>query len=68
MPYQIVALTLVLIHCQVLTSIDEARDAAILREGHAKAKYTFTAQSPMEMSFRKVRILDHRNLIGINEN
>ena len=35
-------------------SLDEARQAAILREGHAKAKYHFTAQSGMEISFRKV--------------
>ncbi|KAK2160623.1 hypothetical protein LSH36_129g05064 [Paralvinella palmiformis] len=40
-------------YVEVLMSLDEARQAAILREGHAKAKYHFTAQSGMEISFRK---------------
>ena len=35
-------------------SLDEARQAAILREGQAKATHSFKAQSGMEVSFRKV--------------
>ena len=39
---------------QVVTSIEAARAAAMQAEGQGRAKYTFTAQSSVELSIRKV--------------
>lgn len=39
---------------QVITSIEAAKSAAQLSEGQARAKYTFNAQSSIELPFRKV--------------
>ena len=42
---------------QVVTSIEAARAAAMQAEGQGRAKYTFTAQSSVELSIRKVNTL-----------
>ena len=40
---------------QVLTSLEEAHATASEREGEARAKYSFNAQTGLELSFKKVR-------------
>ena len=42
-------------YVQVVTSLEEARTAAIQRQGLATAKYTFKAQTAVELSMNKVR-------------
>ena len=41
---------------QVLTSLDEARQAAFTREGLAKAKYNFRPQTAVELKLTKVLV------------
>lgn len=41
-------------YVEVLTSIEEANNAAQQSEGLARAKYNFTAQTSVELSLRKV--------------
>ena len=43
-------------YVEVTTSLDEARSAAIRREGLATAKYNFNAQTGVELSMRKVKV------------
>ncbi|XP_064615603.1 sorbin and SH3 domain-containing protein 1-like [Liolophura sinensis] len=44
-------------YVEIVTSIEAAKAAALQSEGQAKAKYNFTAQTPVEMSLRKGEIV-----------
>ena len=52
---------------QVLTSLEEAQATASEREGEARAKYNFNAQTGLELTLSKVRALTFvRDVTALN--